>query len=498
MNKQNYLLAIDQGTTSSRAIVFDQSLNPVSTGQMEFEQHYPQNGWVEHNPDEIWQTTIESCALAIKNAELNVSDILSIGITNQRETTLIWDRQTGQCIYPAIVWQDRRTSDFCEQLKAAGKESLVTEKTGLLLDPYFSASKVRWILDNVEGARERAGRGELAFGTVDSYLIWKLSNGKSHVTDVTNASRTSLFNIHSLNWDEELLALFNIPESLLPTVLECADDFGLCDESILGAPIPISGVAGDQQAAAIGQRCFEAGNVKSTYGTGCFLLVNTGEHCVNSTHKMLSTIAFTINGKTHYAIEGSIFVAGAAIQWLRDGLKIIENAKTTEALAKNLESNNGVYMVPAFTGLGAPYWDANAKGAIYGLTRATGPAELCRAALESIAYLTNDLLSAINEDGIQITNLKIDGGMVANDWFCEFLSNILQLELYRPPILESTAIGAAYLAGLKQGQLTAAEQTSKPDNNHLYSHFKPSMDEQERGQLISGWQSAVERTLSHK
>lgn len=499
MSDKAYVLAIDQGTTSSRAIVFDQSLSPVGSGQQEFEQHYPHSGWVEHDPSEIWQSTLHSCKTAIENAKLDPSHIKSIGITNQRETTLIWDRTTGEAIYPAIVWQDRRTADYCAELKQADKEPLITSKTGLLLDPYFSASKIRWILDNVKGARDQANRGELAFGTVDSFLIWKLTDGKTHATDVTNASRTSLFNIHSLAWDQELLDLFEIPASLLPVVKECADDFGHSASYLLGESIAIRGVAGDQQAAAIGQQCFSVGDVKSTYGTGCFVLVNTGEQCLVSKHQLLSTIAYSIQGKTHYALEGSIFVAGAAIQWLRDGLRIIDSAETSESLAGSLESNNEVYMVPAFTGLGAPYWDANAKGALFGLTRATGPAELSRAALESIAYLTEDLFRAIREEGITLSSLKIDGGMVANNWFSQFLADIVQLTLQRPAVLETTAMGAAYLAGLENNIYPYPDKLrNTPLNTNAIKIFEPAMQASARQKLLDGWRSAVNRTLSNQ
>lgn len=499
MNDAGHVLAIDQGTTSSRAIVFDQTLKLCGVAQQEFQQHYPQTGWVEHDPEEIWQTTLLSCRRAIQQANLQPQTIKAIGITNQRETTLVWDRTSGQVLYPAIVWQDRRTADFCESLRDQGLESEVSKKTGLLLDPYFSASKVRWILDNVVDAREKAEAGELAFGTIDSFLIWKLTAGRVHATDVTNASRTSLFNIHTMEWDQELLSVFDIPENMLPTVLECADDYGTTAAELLGSEIPIYGVAGDQQAAAIGQRCFSPGDIKSTYGTGCFVLVNTGAQRIESKHNLLTTVGYTIDGETSYAIEGSIFIAGAAIQWLRDGLKIIESAQSTEKLARDLETNQSVYMVPAFTGLGAPYWDANAKGAIFGLTRATGPAELSRAALESIAYLTLDLLDAIKEEGIELASLKIDGGMVSNDWFTQFLADITQLQLLRPRVLESTAMGAAYLAGLKTGMMPTPEQIiEQPKDLQEGDLFSPNIDPELRDKLLDGWKDAVSRTLSKR
>ena len=499
MNDAGHVLAIDQGTTSSRAIVFDQTLKLCGVAQQEFQQHYPRAGWVEHDPEEIWQTTLESCRKAIQQANLQPQMIKAIGITNQRETTLVWDRTSSQIIYPAIVWQDRRTADFCENLRNQGLEHKISKKNGLLLDPYFSATKVRWILDNVEGAREKADAGELAFGTIDCFLIWKLTAGCVHATDVTNASRTSLFNIHTLEWDQELLSIFDIPENMLPTVLECADNYGTTAAELLGTEIPIYGVAGDQQAAAIGQKCFSPGDIKSTYGTGCFVLVNTGSKCIESKHKLLTTVCYTINGETCYAIEGSIFVAGAAIQWLRDGLKIIDSAKTTEKLARDLDANQGVYMVPAFTGLGAPYWDANARGAIFGLTRATGPAELSRAALESIAYLTLDLLNAIHEEGIELASLKIDGGMVANDWFTQFLADITQLQLFRPKVLESTALGAAYLAGLKAGLMSTPDQIVEPaESSQGGDLFSPGIDPKLRIKHLEGWKDAVSRTLSKR
>jgi glycerol kinase len=438
-----HLLAIDQGTTSSRAILFDGHATALKTSQAEFTQYFPQNGWVEHDPEEIWKTTFDAC-----NAVMS-DQVKAIGITNQRETTIVWDRQTGKPIYPAIVWQDRRTSDYCERLKAEGHEATISAKTGLLLDPYFSATKLAWILDNVEGARRRAEKGKLAFGTVDSFLLWRLTEGRSHATDVTNASRTMLYNIHTRTWDPELLTLFTIPESLLPEVKPCVAEFGYT--TLFGKSIPIGGIAGDQQAAAIGQGCIAPGMTKSTYGTGCFMLVNTGEKPIASTHRLLTTVAYDINGITHYALEGSIFIAGAAVQWLRDKLHFFEKSSQTEALVQQADAEHGVVVVPAFTGLGAPHWKPNARGAILGLTRDSGIPEITRATLESLAYQTKELCDAIAQDGMTPSRVRVDGGMVANNWFCQYLSDTLALTLDRPVIHETTALGVAYLAGLYAG-----------------------------------------------
>nr|MBX2825326.1 glycerol kinase GlpK [Gammaproteobacteria bacterium] len=450
MSETPLILSIDQGTTSSRAMLFEKDGTSVFTAQREFTQFYPKSGWVEHDPEEIWETTLDVCRQAIKAAEDSGRTILAIGITNQRETTLVWDRETGQAVYNAIVWQDRRTASFCRDLKEAGHEADVTARTGLLLDPYFSGTKIRWILDNAD-ARNRAERGELAFGTVDSWLLWKLTNGRVHATDATNACRTLLYNIHENQWDSAQLKLLDIPESMLPEVHDCAADFGVTDEEVLGAAIPVLGIAGDQHAASIGQVCFQEGMVKSTYGTGCFVMLNTGTKPVPSKNKMLTTIAYRLNGETTYAMEGSIFVAGAAIQWLRDGLKIIESAGETEEIARQLDSNNGVYLVPAFTGMGAPYWDPDARGAIYGLTRDTTPEDFVRAALESVCYQTVDLFRAFADDGAKLETVRVDGGMVMNDWMVQFLSDTLNLDVHRPEQTETTALGAAYLAGLQAG-----------------------------------------------
>ena len=490
------ILAIDQGTTSSRAIIFDAEQNIVGVAQKEFAQHFPKSGWVEHDPDDIWQSVVETCNKAISNAYLHASDITAIGITNQRETTLVWDRKTGIPLHNAIVWQDRRTADYCRQLKGNEHEATFTRKTGLLLDPYFSGTKINWILENVEGARQRAEAGELAFGTVDTYLIWHLTGGKRHVTDATNASRTLLYNIAENQWDEELSSILDVPLNLMPEVLDCAAEFGVTDKDILGAEIPILGVAGDQQAATIGNACFEPGMMKSTYGTGCFAILNTGENLVPSNNRMLTTIAYRLEGKTTYALEGSIFIAGAAVQWLRDGLGIIDDASQTGQMADEADDEQDIYLVPAFTGLGAPHWDADARGAIFGLTRATGPNEFARAALEAVCYQTRDLLEAMQADWGQEgkTVLRVDGGMVASNWTMQYLADILDAPVDRPQILETTALGAAWLAGSKAGvwpDMQGFAKTWKLDQK-----FAPVMDEDVRAKKYAGWQDAVKRTLS--
>ncbi|UAA38098.1 glycerol kinase GlpK [Paraneptunicella aestuarii] len=492
----NCILAIDQGTTSSRAIVFGEDSSILFTEQQEFPQHYPADGWVEHNPEDIWQTTLNVCKAVITKAQKTGANIVSIGITNQRETTVVWDRETGKPIYNAIVWQDRRTAKLCDELKQAGHGKDVSTRSGLLLDPYFSATKISWILDNVAGAREQAEQGKLAFGTIDTFLIWRLTGGKVHATDVTNASRTNLYNIHDLAWDETLLQLFNVPSSLLPQVLECADDYGTTDPNVLGVQLPIQGVAGDQQAATIGQCGFHKGDIKSTYGTGCFVLLNTGDEVLQSQNHLLSTIAYQINGTVHYALEGSIFIAGAAVQWLRDGINVIEHAKQTEALAKSLSYDHGVYMVPAFAGMGAPYWEPNARGAIFGLTRGTTEAHLSRAALESVCYQTSDLLQAMAKDGVQAESLNVDGGMVANDWVCQFLADVLDKPVNRPKVMETTALGAAYLAGLKAGIYASTNDLLQ--HRKLDKHFSPNMPSSQRDELLQGWQSAIQATLTFK
>ncbi|CAM3978906.1 glycerol kinase GlpK [Vreelandella rituensis] len=488
----NYLLAIDQGTTSSRAIVFDRQGRSVASGQQEFAQCFPADGWVEHQPEAIWESVLSSCRQALENAGLDAAQLDGVGITNQRETTLLWDRATGETLYPAIVWQDRRTIEHCQALKEAGHEPMLQSRTGLLLDPYFSATKLAWLLDNIEGARERAEKGELAFGTVDTFLIWRLTHGRVHATDATNASRTALFNIYHQDWDEELLALFDIPAALLPQVRDSSDDFGKVDAAWLGAELPISGVAGDQQAALIGQACFTPGMGKSTYGTGCFMIVNTGDAPSLSRNRLLTTVAYRLNGRPTYAMEGSIFVAGATVQWLRDGLKLFANAAETEALAAETRSGHSVYLVPAFTGLGAPHWDPKARGAILGLTRDTGIAEIVAAGLQAVCYQTRDLQACMNDD-IQATPgvLRVDGGMVSNNWLMQFLADMLDVDVDRPNILETTALGAAYLAGLRLGWYRDLEEISR-----LWQcerRFTPQMPAQERDALYRGWREAVSR-----
>lgn len=491
-----YIIAIDQGTTSSRAIVFDEQMRVVSTGQQEFEQHFPNSGWVEHDPEAIWNTTLATVREAMERSRLTARDIAAIGITNQRETTLIWDRETGVPIHRAIVWQDRRTASLCERLKAEGLEPGVSEKTGLLLDPYFAGTKIAWLLDNVPGARARAEAGKLAFGTVDSFLLWRLTGGKLHATDATNASRTLLYNIRDNRWDEELLRLFGVPASLLPRVKDCAGEFGETAAEHFGGPIAIRGVAGDQQAALIGQACFGRGMIKSTYGTGCFAVLNTGEDLVRSQNRLVSTIGYRLRGKTTYALEGSIFVAGAAVQWLRDGLGILQSATQSGAMADRADPNEQVYLVPAFVGLGAPHWDAQARGAIYGITRNTGPHEIARAALESVCYQTLDLLDAMEADhaGSSPAGLRVDGGMVASDWTMQRLADILNRPVYRPRVLETTALGAAWLAGMTVGLWPDEEGFAKAwELDHC---FEPGMQDVSRQQLVAGWRDAVRRTLT--
>ncbi len=492
-----YILAIDQGTTSSRAILFDGAMQVKATAQEEFTQHFPQSGWVEHDVSDIWASTASTCRGAIEKAGVSVDEIAAIGITNQRETTIIWDRDTGAPIHNAIVWQDRRTSEMCQGLKAEGFEAEVTEKTGLLLDPYFSGTKVKWLLDNVAGAREKAKAGKLLFGTVDCYLIWKLTGGAAHVTDATNAARTMLYNIRKGAWDEDICARFDIPMSMLPEVRDCASTFGMTRADLFGKPLPILGVAGDQQAATIGQACFAPGMLKSTYGTGCFALLNTGDTLVRSQSRLLGTIAYQFDGKPTYALEGSIFIAGAVVQWLRDGLKMIREASETQPLAERADQGHELYMVPAFTGLGAPYWDAEARGAIYGLTRNSGPAEFARAALESVGFQTRDLLEAMKNDWQDADDkgvLRVDGGMSASDWSMQFLSDIIGAPVDRPKVLETTALGAAWLAGMRAGVYPNKEEFAA--NWALDRRFEPKMDAGTRARRYAGWQDAVKRTLS--
>ena len=493
-----YILAIDQGTTSSRAIIFNKNLAIVGSAQREFRQFYPKPGWVEHDPEEIWKTVIATCRAAIRKAEIKPTELAGIGITNQRETTLVWNRKTGKPIHRAIVWQDRRTADRCAALREAGHEAEVTSRTGLLLDPYFSGTKVGWLLNRVKGARQRAERGELAFGTIDSFLIWRLTGGRVHATDATNASRTLLFNIHDGAWDDTLLKILDVPRALMPEVRDCADDFGVTDKKILGAAVPILGVAGDQHAAAVGQACFKPGMIKSTYGTGCFALLNTGTRAVASKNRLLTTIAYQLDGCRTYALEGSIFVAGAAVQWLRDGLKLIKRAGDTEMMAKKSDAAQPVYLVPAFVGLGAPYWDAEARGSIHGITRGTTSAEIARAALESVGYQTRDLIEAMRGDWRAKKKdrsiLRVDGGMVASNWTMQFLADILDAPVDRPKVLETTAVGAAYLAGYRAGLYPAPEEFAK--SWRLDRRFVPKMAEAERTRKFAGWRDALDRTLS--
>ncbi|HOW23912.1 MAG TPA: glycerol kinase GlpK [Sedimentibacter sp.] len=488
--EKKYVLALDQGTTSSRAILFDRNGRIVNMSQKEFTQIYPAPGWVEHNPLEIWETQVNAAKEAIRGVD--VSEIACIGITNQRETTILWDKNTGKPVYNAIVWQSRQSSDICDELKKLGLESYIRENTGLVIDAYFSGTKIKWILDNVEGVREKAEKGEILFGTVDTWLVWNLTGGKIHITDYSNASRTMIYNIKTLKWDEKLLDILNIPPEILPEVRQSSEIYGNTKAEIFGGQIPVSGIAGDQQAALFGQLCFQEGMTKNTYGTGCFLLMNTGEKPVQSKKGLLTTIAWGLNGKVEYALEGSIFVAGAAIQWLRDELKIIHDAADSEYFAKKVESTNGVYVVPAFTGLGAPYWDMYARGVIVGLTRGANRNHIIRATLEAIAYQTRDVIEAMIEDsGINLTVLKVDGGASANDFLMQFQSDILNVNIERPDITETTALGAAYLAGMATGFWKSKGEVIQ--NWNMNKKFIPAMGEDERNKLYTGWKKAVER-----
>ena len=487
MIKAAQLLAIDQGTTSSRAILFDSAGNALHVAQQEFTQHYPHDGWVEHDPQDIWSST-----LAVTQAVLSQTQgtLASIGITNQRETTVVWDRASGEPIYNAIVWQDRRTADTCERLREAGHEVEVNARTGLLLDPYFCATKIAWILDHVEGARQSAEKGDLAFGTVDTFLLWRLTGGKVHATDATNASRTSLFNIHQQNWDETLLTLFNIPVSLLPQVKDSAADFGTTDTAVLGQSIAVGALVGDQQAALVGQACLAPGMLKSTYGTGCFAILNTGNEALASHHRLLTTIAYRLEGVATYALEGSIFMAGASVQWLRDELGLVDSANETATLAAGLDSNEGVYLVPAFTGLGAPHWNPHARGTLLGMTRATTPAHIARATLEAACYQSAELLGAMAEDsGQSPALLRIDGGMARNDWLARFLADISDTLVERPALLETTALGAARLAGLQSGVFSSLDELG--GLWRVERTFTPQMDESQRQTLLNTWRRAV-------
>ena len=488
----NGILAIDQGTTSSRAIIFSKSGKKLISSQLEFKQFFPKNGWVEHNPNEIWSTTIKVTKNALLKSKKLKINIKALGITNQRETTVCWDKRTGEPVYNAIVWQDRRTENYCKKIKK--KEKLIRKKTGLFLDPYFSATKIKWIIDNVPKAKKLFKKNELLFGTIDTFLIWKLTNGKIHTTDATNASRTMLFNITSNKWDKDILKIFKLNEKILPTVKNSADDFGFTSEKIVGQKIRISAVLGDQQAAAIGQACFEKGSVKSTYGTGAFVLMNTGEKKIMSKNKLITTICYRINNKTTYALEGSIFIAGAGVQWLRDKIRLIDNAYETEKIAKSKKNSKGVYVVPAFTGLGAPYWNSKSRGLITGLTRDSDWRDLVRATIESVAYQTSDLFLSMRKDGLNPKSVKVDGGMVSNNWFVQFLSEILKIKITRSKINETTALGAAYMAGYQTGiyrSLSDIKQNWKKDRD-----FKPKFNKSYRNKLLQGWQQAIKKTLA--
>ncbi|MDJ0749783.1 MAG: glycerol kinase GlpK [Woeseiaceae bacterium] len=489
--KGRFLLAIDQGTSSSRAVIYDHDANVVASEQQEFPQIYPQPGWVEHDPEAIWDSVGAVTQGAMRRADSAAADISAIGITNQRETTVIWDRETGEPVYNAIVWQDRRTADRCQAMKNDGIEATVTEKTGLRLDPYFSGTKIAWILDHVEGVRARAEAGKLAFGTIDAFLLWRLTGGRVHATDATNASRTLLFNIHTQSWDDELLDMFGIPRSLLPDVRDCAADFGMATAACLGGEAPVCGIAGDQQAALIGQAGFQPGMTKSTYGTGCFVVANTGSEALPSHNHLLTTVGMRIGGEVTYALEGSVFVAGSAIQWLRDELRIIESAPESEAIAGRTGIVDDVYVVPAFAGLGAPYWDPDARGAVLGLTRGSGRDEIITATLQSVAFQTCDLIDAMADDGMRPSVIRVDGGMVANDWFLQFLADVLDTPVERPGNVESTVLGAAYLAGFQAGVVDSLENLGQLWQRDAV--FEPAMDTAQRDRLLEGWNDAVRR-----
>jgi glycerol kinase len=489
--KGKFLLAIDQGTSSSRTVIYGHDARAVASDQQEFPQIYPQPGWVEHDPEAIWNSVTAVTRGAMQKVGAVAADISAIGITNQRETTLIWDRETGECVYNAIVWQDRRTADYCQSLKQDGLEATVSSKTGLRLDPYFSGTKIAWILDNVEGVRARAEAGKLAFGTVDSFLLWRLTGGRAHATDATNASRTLLFNIHTQEWDDELLEMFSVPHELLPDVRDCADDYGMAIDESIGGEVPVCGIAGDQQAALIGQAGFEPGMTKSTFGTGCFVMANTGDRALQSENQLLTTIAMRIGGEVTYGLEGSVFVAGSAMQWLRDELRVIDAAPESEEIARRTGVVEDVYVVPAFAGLGAPYWDPDARGAVLGLTRGSGRDDIVTATLQSVAYQTCDLVSAMSQDGIRPSVIRVDGGMVANNWFLQFLADVLDVPVERPDNVESTVLGAAYLAGTQAGVVD-----SLADIGTLWQRdtlFEPAMDGAQRERLLEGWKDAVRR-----
>jgi len=490
-----YILALDQGTTSSRSIIFNKKGDIISLAQKEFAQHFPMPGWVEHDPEEIWSSQIGTLGEALAKAGLSINDIAGIGITNQRETTVVWDKKSGKPVYNAIVWQDRRTASECEKLVSAGYTSMIKDKTGLIPDAYFSATKLAWILDQVPDAREKAEEGELAFGTIDSWLVWNLTGGKVHVTDVSNASRTMLFNIHSLEWDTELLSLFNIPASMLPEVRSSSELYGVTGKIVPGSAIPIAGIAGDQQAALFGQMCIQPGMVKNTYGTGCFMLMHTGDKAFESRNNLLTTIAWKIGDQTSYALEGSVFIAGAAVQWLRDGLKVIHTSGEIETLVGELEDSDGVYMVPAFAGLGAPYWNPHARGSIFGLTRGTTSAHIAKAVLDSIAFQTYDVLKCMEADtGILIAELRVDGGGTVNDRLMQFQSDMINTKVIRPRVTETTALGAAYLAGLAVGYWPDIESIQQ--QWQVSKSYSPTMDEEQRDQCIDGWRRATNAAIA--
>ena len=490
---KKFIISIDAGTTSNRAILFNLKGKPVFSSQKEFTQYFPKSGWVEHNPEEIWNTTKKVLKDVIFKAKRLKGKILTIGITNQRETTVLWDKKTGKPVYNAIVWQDRRTEDYCKKLRKQNKETVIFNKTGLLIDSYFSGTKIKWILDNVPLARKLMNSKRLLFGTIDSFLIWRLTKGKVHATDATNASRTMIYNITSNKWDDSILKILKIKKHILPEVKNCADDYGSTHSSITGKPIPITGVVGDQQSATIGQCCFEPGSLKSTYGTGAFILLNTGSRKIYSKNRLLTTICYRLNGKTTYALEGSIFIAGAGVQWLRDKMKFINKASDSEKIVKSLKDNAGIYLVPAFTGIGAPYWNANARGVLSGITRDTGPKEIVRAVIESVAYQTYDLFEAMRHDGLRPKVVKVDGGMVMNNWFSQYLADIVNVKVLRPKVHETTALGAAFMAGLQIGVYKSLKDISK--NWSLDKQFNPKMKNKIRRSLVKGWLVTIKRTL---
>ena len=493
MTKKNFIITIDQGTTSSRAILFDTSGNIVFKSQLEFKQHFPKDGWVEHNPEDIWKTTKKTLLNTINKSYKLKGNILTIGITNQRETTILWDKITGKPVYNAIVWQDNRTADFCNKFRSRGKESIINKKTGLFIDPYFSATKIKWIISNIPAAKVLLKKKRLLFGTVDTFILWRLTSGSIHATDSTNASRTMLYNLSTNSWDDEILKSFKISKHILPVIKDSSDNFGKTQRSITGKSYPISAVIGDQQAALIGQRCFKKGSVKSTYGTGAFIMINTGNEKIYSKNRLITTLAYRLKGKSIFALEGSIFIAGASVQWLRDKVKLIRNANETEKIIKSIDSNGGVYLVPAFTGLGAPHWNSKARGLLSGLTRNTGSKEIVRATIESTAYQTYDLFRAIEKDGLKPKIIKIDGGMATNDWFSQFLSDLLNVKIKRPKTVETTALGAAFMAGLGIGVFKSLNDISKIKINAR--NFSPKIDQKRRKNLLNGWLIALKKAL---